>query len=319
MSLVETHRIDLADADTLETFYLSQTSTETAFLQLSAGPAVLNARSLDLGAVRVLQVEGEGRHLWEDGMRADEWRFALLVDADAGASMGRIDLHPALGHLLRPGEHAELLTTGRYRTLEITIDAGLAERFGWACGDGQLATVGAAVARSLRATVGSALGVFARIDGEAEPGWLEAYRDHWREVILDHLEQALQPWLAREAAEQYAAGWAGSGSLVRKARALLSDADFATGATMDDLAGKLGVSRRSLFLAFNKELGLGPRRFERLVRMNTLRARLYRADPTVATITELANDLGFSELGRLASQYRGLFGELPSATLRRTQ
>ena len=46
MSAFERFSIDLADVETLEGFYLAQTNTETAFLQMSPGPAVLNARSL---------------------------------------------------------------------------------------------------------------------------------------------------------------------------------------------------------------------------------------------------------------------------------
>jgi AraC-like DNA-binding protein len=38
---------------------------------------------------------------------------------------------------------------------------------------------------------------------------------------------------------------------------------------------------------------------------------------TVKTVTEIANDHGFGELGRFAVSYRKLYGEAPSVTLRR--
>jgi len=41
------------------------------------------------------------------------------------------------------------------------------------------------------------------------------------------------------------------------------------------------------------------------------------ADGTVKTVTEIANDHGFGELGRFAVSYRKLYGEAPSVTLRR--
>jgi AraC-like DNA-binding protein len=54
-----------------------------------------------------------------------------------------------------------------------------------------------------------------------------------------------------------------------------------------------------------------------LRRMNLVRPALLRADPAVATVTGIATDHGFWELGRFSVEYRALFGESPSATLRR--
>lgn len=60
MTILQSHTLDLADADTLEAFYASQTNTETIFTQMSPGSAQLSARSLELDRIRVLQVDGNG-------------------------------------------------------------------------------------------------------------------------------------------------------------------------------------------------------------------------------------------------------------------
>ena len=52
-------------------------------------------------------------------------------------------------------------------------------------------------------------------------------------------------------------------------------------------------------------------------RMNQVRVALMRADPAKATVTGIATGHGFWELGRFSVAYRTLFGESPSASLRR--
>jgi transcriptional regulator GlxA family with amidase domain len=51
--------------------------------------------------------------------------------------------------------------------------------------------------------------------------------------------------------------------------------------------------------------------------MRLVRQALIKADPGVATVTHIATEYGFWELGRFAGQYKWLFGEPPSATLGR--
>ena len=71
----------------------------------------------------------------------------------------------------------------------------------------------------------------------------------------------------------------------------------------------------TVFHAYRTALGLGPRRYFELKRLNALRARLRTADPAIASVTALANELGFGDVGRMAGRYRALFGEAPSHTL----
>ncbi|TMK47760.1 MAG: AraC family transcriptional regulator [Alphaproteobacteria bacterium] len=62
---------------------------------------------------------------------------------------------------------------------------------------------------------------------------------------------------------------------------------------------------------------MGPIRYLSLRRMHLVRRALLRADPSTTTVTRLATDQGFWELGRFSVAYRALFGESPSQTLRR--
>lgn len=83
------------------------------------------------------------------------------------------------------------------------------------------------------------------------------------------------------------------------------------------LCAAAAVSPRTLEYAFREELGLSPAAFVRRLRLHALRRALLASRLGESTVTELAYHLGFTQLGRLAGTYRGLFGESPSTTLAR--
>jgi AraC-like DNA-binding protein len=86
-----------------------------------------------------------------------------------------------------------------------------------------------------------------------------------------------------------------------------------------ELCEVIGVAERTLRNYCLDVLGIGPKQYFRLRRLNLLRVALQRADPETAKVSEIADRYGFSEFGRLAGFYRTIFGETPSATLRRPE
>lgn len=84
-----------------------------------------------------------------------------------------------------------------------------------------------------------------------------------------------------------------------------------------EVCAAIGVSERSLRLHCQEQLRMSPHQYLTLRRMNLVWRALALADPAVKTVTGIANDHGFAELGRFAVTYRKLFGESPSVTLRR--
>jgi AraC-like DNA-binding protein len=87
--------------------------------------------------------------------------------------------------------------------------------------------------------------------------------------------------------------------------------------SLAEICAATGASERTLRNCCQEHLGMGPIRYRWLRRMQLARRALLQADPIDATVTGIAMDYGFWELGRFATEYRALFGELPSATLRR--
>jgi AraC-like DNA-binding protein len=83
-----------------------------------------------------------------------------------------------------------------------------------------------------------------------------------------------------------------------------------------DVCAEIGVAERTLRWHCMEQLGISPKRYLWIRRMNLARRALTRADVTTTTVTDIANNYGFGELGRFAVSYRNLFGDSPSATLR---
>jgi AraC-like DNA-binding protein len=78
----------------------------------------------------------------------------------------------------------------------------------------------------------------------------------------------------------------------------------------------LGVSGRTLRMACQKHLGVSPTQYLLLRRMHLARRALRQSDPDATRVTDVATTLGFWELGRFSVNYRQIFGESPSTTLR---
>ncbi len=86
---------------------------------------------------------------------------------------------------------------------------------------------------------------------------------------------------------------------------------------VEQLACAAGVSERTLRDAFQQYFGAGPARYLKTRTLHQVRKALKSTDPTMTTVTEIATRFGVWHLGRFAQDYRILFHELPSETMRR--
>jgi AraC-like DNA-binding protein len=85
---------------------------------------------------------------------------------------------------------------------------------------------------------------------------------------------------------------------------------------LTEVCAGIGAAERTLRIACEQHVGMGPIRYLTLRRMHLVRRALLKADSST-TVTRIATDHGFWELGRFSVSYRALFGESPSETLRR--
>ena len=78
------------------------------------------------------------------------------------------------------------------------------------------------------------------------------------------------------------------------------------------------VSERTLEYAFRERFGLTPKTFTLTHRLNNVRKALTYADSDIDRIYEIAGHHGFFHMGQFSSDYKRLFGELPSEALSRS-
>jgi transcriptional regulator GlxA family with amidase domain len=87
--------------------------------------------------------------------------------------------------------------------------------------------------------------------------------------------------------------------------------------SLHDLAEAAGTSLSTLLRTFNTHHGVSPMQYVKLIRLEAVRRSLLDAGLPSGTVCGVASEYGFRQLGRLSAEYRKVYGELPSVTLRR--
>ena len=94
------------------------------------------------------------------------------------------------------------------------------------------------------------------------------------------------------------------------------EAHWKEGVSIEKLTEITGQSARAIFNAFRQYRGYSPMAFEKTVRLKQANELLKVPHPRT-TVTEVAFACGFSNLGHFAKDYRAMFMEQPSETIRR--
>jgi AraC-like DNA-binding protein len=135
-------------------------------------------------------------------------------------------------------------------------------------------------------------------------------------ALENDLVHTLARCLASGAGVESSAGDRRHSSIMRRFEEFL-DANSNRPIYLVEICAAIGAAERTLRIACEEHLGMGPIRFLNLRRMHLVRAALLGGDAKKKTVTNIATDHGFWELGRFAVAYRNLFGESPSETLGR--
>jgi AraC-like DNA-binding protein len=85
----------------------------------------------------------------------------------------------------------------------------------------------------------------------------------------------------------------------------------------EDLRNALGMSPRGVEVLFRSSFGITPNAFIRCQRLHGARRELLAASATPGKVSEVALRWGFWHMGHFSANYRSLFGESPTHTVRR--
>ena len=241
----------------------------------------------------------------------------LAMSAPAVNFGHRVDPDSAL--IVESGNGMCLRTPEAFDVVGISIAADALrcptnEPLGRAASDARRVPVVRIAPASMEALRAKLLDAFSVLAGNAGVLGNPAVRATLRNEVLDSVMEALEHRVgeARESGTH-----AAHRRLADQARALAHDSP-ALPPSVPELCERLGVSRRTLQTCFQQVLGTSPHRYLLDMRLNGLR-RALRSASASDTVQALAADWGFWHLSSCAADYRRLFGELPSASLRRAR
>jgi len=300
----------LQTTDDIARFLYRTTGMISGYRQFSRGPANLTYLCVDLDGVRLLWAKNTAHALWRDRMATNRGlRIGFVVAARDDVLVRGKPAAPNNAMIWVADENSEYVHKGHMATLEIYVSPQIVEAPGWGVSGPVYALAPAgAVAALTRVCRGITAGA------RAMPPAPAAHRvAAWRGEVLERLEPVLAPW--RSAPPDLAPAL--RHYTVFQQAELVFTRDAQDAPELDAIAQKIGVSKRTLFAAFSKSVGVGPRRFFEVKRLHDLRARLCASAPGTTSVTAAATDLGFNDLGRMARRYCDLFGEYPSDTLKR--
>ena len=143
---------------------------------------------------------------------------------------------------------------------------------------------------------------------------------HWDPAALrgareDLLNLVTPVVLAQRQPERPALSVFGRAQIVRRARDLILDR-IDEPLQVSDICRQLRVSRRALQYSFQDTLDTSPLTYLRLLRLNGARRDLLAGNNETLQVKDVVARWGFWHFSRFSAEYRRMFGELPSATLR---
>jgi AraC family ethanolamine operon transcriptional activator len=300
------------DADELAS---KLTNWEQRYDQISAGLFHGALTELQLPQLQVFredlsQAVRQSCRVWPDAI----W-FGLPDHASATRINGRQAGADAI--MVQPGNvEFELVTPSAYSIYGIvatrSLLAGAAGRYGYSIDWQRLQS--ADLLRVDGAARAACVRTLSQLLPDATASASRACAPDWQESVL----LALLDLLERPCEEPELAA-----SLQRRRRVVALARDYidihrGEAITVPELCAQVHVSRRTLQYCFEDVLGMSPVLYIRMMRLNGVRRQLnrQRGDGTGSAIGDVADAWGLSNFSQFSSDYRKLFGQCPSDSMK---
>jgi AraC-like DNA-binding protein len=270
-----------------------------------------------LHRLRLMATEEQLSRIAFVAVPADLILVSLPIDGRPGPIWGGVRMRAGEIMTLGPGQRAHARTDGPSRSGAIWLPVQDLARYGRALIGATFAVPSAARSWRSSSAAGRELrqlhGAGTRM-AEVRPVILvDAEAAHGLEQQLIH---ALVECLSAGPAHETAPATLRHQDIVVRFEGLL-EAQPERNLPIGEICAALGVSERTLRGVCAEQLGISPTSYLRLRRMHSVHDTLRSGAPEAASVSEVARRYGFGHLGRFSADYRALFGELPSATLRR--
>lgn len=314
-SAITSHTLDIDSVDVLR--QPVQRSADIELTQLEAGPLKGSLTHLNVGEL-VVSIGQFSRGLRSRGVFSKKYvKVGLLVSAEADVSHWSTTQRSGDIAVFPPGEDHEGIYRRGASYVAISLDlATLDDVFGGEplLDQELLATQRCLVAakRDNRLVVSRLLANLHTLAATDVPVTKQA-ADFYSRCVVEGFSALM---LEARNSEHDEAAMLPARRIVRKVEDFVATCGNRP-IHISEICHQLRLSRRTLHRAFFDSLGIGPvtyLRRRRLAAVNSILCRPFSAD---VSVTEVALENGFADLGRFAQYYRVLFGEHPSATLRR--
>lgn len=288
----------------IEEFQEYFTGWDYRYLQLSPGALNCSATIVDLSGVQLHWHQFDAKILVRESLQKSDLWFGFHRDCSSLPIYWGKEFDFGNALVWHAGKEQEYVVPKSTVSLVIRVDAWLVEQLGWSIKGESLQSVSPQLLRRLaeRCRIASAV----RTPDDAT---------QLRDQILDAMEPALAPWL-EPPLSLVGKGFQGSHYYRAFKEASLRIESGQIDA-IEELAEPLGISKRTLYRAFRQCLGIGPYAYLQTIRLHELRNRLLEASLDDSSVTRLAFESGFNEMGRMSVTYRKYFGESPYDTLKR--